>query len=147
MKDKKEYSNESQLNLKSLVVLTRTSQTVRRQEAKTILETGLTLGQFGVLEALYHKGPLRISVVTEKILSTGGNMTVVINNLVKSGLIKKYKDKEDNRANIVELTRSGVELMDLHFPRHIENINNIYSVLDNSEKEHLINLLKKLSRV
>ena len=147
MKNQKEYNPKSQLNLRSLVILSRTAQTVHRREMKTIKESGLTVSQFGVLEALYHKGPLRISVVTEKILSTGGNMTVVINNLVKNGLIKKYKDDNDGRATIVALTDSGIKIMDEYFPAHIDNINDIFSALNAAEKEKLIELLKKLSGI
>lgn len=147
MKNKKEYSKNSQLNLRTLVILSRTVQTVQRKELRTIKETGLTVGQFGVLEVLYHKGPLRISTVTQKILSTGGNMTVVINNLVKCNLIRKYKDSDDNRATVVELTEQGEALMEKYFPQHIENIDEIYNVLSDDEKDTLIKLLKKLSGV
>ena len=147
MKYKNDYSKTSQSNLRTLVILSRTAQTVHRREVQTIKASGLTVSQFGVLEVLYHKGALRISTVMEKILSTGGNMTVVINNLVKSNLIKKYKDPEDSRATVVELTSQGEELMDLHFPKHIENIDEIFSVLEEDEKTRLTQLLKKLSGV
>jgi DNA-binding MarR family transcriptional regulator len=145
MYNKKEYSKISQLNLRSLVILSRTCQTVHQKEKKTIKESGLTVGQFGVLEALYHKGPMRISVVTEKILSTGGNMTVIINNLTKNGLIEKNKDIKDRRATIIQLTKNGEKLMKSRFPAHIKNIDTIFSPLTCEEKETLISLLKKLS--
>ncbi|MBN2279292.1 MAG: winged helix-turn-helix transcriptional regulator [Candidatus Marinimicrobia bacterium] len=147
MKNKKEYSETSQLNLRSLVIFSRASQTVHRQEVQTIRASGLTVSQFGVLEALYHKGPLRISVVMEKILSTGGNMTVVINNLLKNGLIAKYSDPQDSRANIVELTPAGKGMMEKYFPDHVKNIDGIFSVLSEEEKKEMIRLLKKLARV
>ena len=91
MKNKKSYGKENDLNLKSLVVLSRSFQSVHKREIKTIREGGLTVAQFGVLEILYHKGDLRICDIIEGTLSTGGNMTVVIDNLEKEGLIVDRK--------------------------------------------------------
>ncbi len=143
----KQYDKRSALNLKTLVVLSRAAQTIHREEVKTIKETGVTVAQFGVLEVLYHKGDMRISTVMEKILSTGGNMTVVINNLVKNGYITKYPDPSDRRANRVALTKAGQKLMETNFPKHVKNINAIFSVLKDEEKMQLMMLLKKLARV
>lgn len=59
---------------------------------RTIKQVGLTAAQFGVLEILYHKGNLRIGEILEGTLSTGGNMTVVIENLEKTGFVVRYPD-------------------------------------------------------
>jgi len=144
---KKMYEPKSALNLKSLVVLSRTVQTVQRQEIQTIQSAGLTKAQFGVLEVLYHKGDMRISDVMNKILSTSGNMTVVISNLVKTGFITKHKDPGDSRATVISLTTKGEILMKQVFPAHVENINGIFSKLDTHDKKELIRLLKKLSGI
>ena len=42
---------------------------------------GLTFGQFMVLEALYHKGPLSVGEVKESILSTDGTIPVIVANM------------------------------------------------------------------
>lgn len=147
MKNKMTYGYDSDLNLKTLVVLTRGTQSVRRKEIQTIKQGGLTPSQFGVLEALYHKGDLRIAEIIEKMLSTGGNMTVIIDNLEKEGLINRYQAKEDRRITIVSLTTKGRILVESIFPKHLENINNIFSVLSEDEKKTLINLMKKLGGV
>lgn len=59
---------------------------------------GLTSSQFAVLEALYNKGDLKICEIIEKILTTSGNITVVIKNLEKEEFISKYPDPEDKRS-------------------------------------------------
>lgn len=147
MENKKSYGYYSDLNLKALVVLTRGTQSVRRKEIQTIKLGGLTPSQFGVLEVLYHKGDLRISEIIEKMLSTGGNMTVIIDNLEKDGLIIRYQAIDDRRSTIVSLTNKGKELIDSLFPKHLENINHIFNVLEEDEKKTLINLMKKLGGV
>lgn len=141
------YGEISDLNLKTLIALSRTTNNVHKREYKTIKEGGLTVSQFSVLEVLYHKGDLKVAEIIDKTLSTGGNMTVVIENLVKDGLVTRYKDPEDKRINFISITKKGKDIIDEIFPKHIENINEIFSSLTIEEKQSLIGLLKKLSGV
>lgn len=141
------YGELSDLNLKTLIALSRTTNNVHKREYKTIKEGGLTVSQFSVLEVLYHKGDLKVAEIIDKTLSTGGNMTVVIENLVKDGLVTRYKDPEDKRINFISITKKGKDIIDEIFPKHIENINEIFSSLTIEEKQSLIGLLKKLSGV
>lgn len=141
------YDDLSELNLKLLIALTRTSQNITRREQRTIKEGGLTVPQFSVLEILYHKGDLRVCEIIEKALSTGGNMTVVIENLVRDGLVSRSIDPNDRRVNLISITDKGRKLVSDIFPKHLENINEIFSVLEEDEKKNLISLLKKLSGV
>ena len=50
-------------------------------------EEGLTLSQFAVLEALYHVGPQCLGDLARRILTSSGNLTLVIDNLRKRGLV------------------------------------------------------------
>ena len=146
MRYKKSYGEQNDLNLKALVALSRCFQSVRKREMKTIKAGGLTVAQFGVLEILYHKGDLRISDIIEGTLSTGGNMTVVIENLEKTGYIVRYSDPEDGRASLIRITKKGRELMDRIFPDHVENVSSVFNELSSEEKALLIQLLKRLSK-
>lgn len=147
MKTKKSYGEKNDLNLKTLIALTKCFHSVRKRETTTIREGGLTLPQFAVLEILYHKGDLRICDIIEGTLSTGGNMTVVIDNLAKDGLVGRYPDPEDRRASLISLTEKGVKIMEDIFPRHVENISGIFEILEEDEKKTLVKLLKKLGGV
>jgi len=144
---KNTYGKSEALNLKTLIALTRCSQNVQKREYKTIKEGGLTVSQFAVLEILYHKGDLKVSEIIEKILSTGGNMTVVIDNLVKENLVKRCVDPTDRRVNVISITEEGKDLISEIFPKHLVNTNEIFNVLTSEEKKNLISLLKKLSGV
>lgn len=146
-KEKNTYGELEDLNLKALIALSRCAQSVHKREYKTIKEGGLTVTQFAVLEILYHKGDLRVCEIIDKILSTGGNMTVVIDNLVKENLVKRCIDPKDRRVNLISITEEGRNLISEIFPKHLENINEIFSILTSEEKKNLISLLKKLSGV
>lgn len=141
------YGELSDLNLKLLIALTRSTQSVQKREQRTIKEGGLTVSQFAVLEILYHKGDLRICEILEKALATGGNMTVVIDNLVKQDLVRRCNDPKDRRVNLISITEKGRQLISDIFPTHVENINEIFSVLTLEEKNDLIKILKRLSGV
>ena len=143
MEDIKELIKENQLTLSTLVVFTRAEHTIHKKEFETIKESGLTPAQFGVLEALYNKGDLRIKELIEKILTTSGNITVVIKNLEKDGLIKKNPDPEDKRSCIISLTTKGKDVIEDVLPNHIKNIKNIFEILTDDEKTTLKNILKK----
>lgn len=145
MDTKELYGNEEAKNLKAFVVLMRATQSISREHMCAIKESGLSVNQFGVLELLFHKGDLSISAITEKILSTAGNMTVVINNLIKGGYIARYQSPTDKRVSLVTLTSKGKETISLLFPTHSKNISTIFNRLSSEEKNVLTNLLKKLS--
>lgn len=140
----RDYGNETNINLKALIALARGFMSVRRRETKTIRDGGLTVAQFAVIEVLYHKGDLPVSVITEKSLTTSGNMTMVISNLKKRDLVERYPNPQDKRSYLVKLTDKGKKLFEEIFPSHLENINQIFSVLEEEEKEELIRLMKKI---
>lgn len=144
---KNTYGELIDLNLKALIALSRCTHDVHKREYKTIKEGGLTVSQFAVLEILYHKGDLRVSEIIDKILATGGNMTVVIDNLVKRNFVKRCTDVDDRRVNLISITEDGRKLISEIFPKHLENINEIFNILTSEEKKSLISLLKKLSGI
>lgn len=129
--------------LHSLVVFRRAVNTVSKQEFEVIKKFGLTVGQFGVMEALYNKGDLRIQDLIEKLLSTSGNMTVVIRNMERDGYVKRIPDPADKRAFRIHLTPFGRSTIEKILPEHYDNIGQIFSVLSPAEQEQLAELLKK----
>jgi MarR family 2-MHQ and catechol resistance regulon transcriptional repressor len=105
---------------------------------------GLTISQFGVLEALYHLGPLSQKEIGQKILRSSGNITMIIDNLEKRGLVRRRRDNADRRVFIVHLTAEGNKLIDKLFPPHAAKIADEMSVLSAAEQKALGDLCKKL---
>lgn len=148
--DKKYESDknyETNLNLSTLIVFTRAEQKIHKMEYETMKAVGLTSSQFAVLEVLYSKGDLKICEIIEKILTTSGNITVVIKNLEKDGLVSKHEDPSDKRSMLISITDKGKKIMDDIFPSHVDNINNIFSILTTEEKLELKKILKKFRDV
>jgi MarR family 2-MHQ and catechol resistance regulon transcriptional repressor len=105
---------------------------------------GLTGSQFGVLEALYHIGPLCLGELARKLLKTGGNLTMVVGNLQKRGLVTRTRQASDKRYYLVAITEKGRKLIAQVFPQHVERIVALMSALLPAEQESLAALARKL---
>jgi MarR family transcriptional regulator, 2-MHQ and catechol-resistance regulon repressor len=84
--------------------------------------------------------------LAQKILKTGGNLTLVIDNLEKRQLVRRERDKGDRRIIQVHLTAEGEALIQIVFPRHVEIVVNDLSVLTTQEQAELAYLCRKLGR-
>lgn len=142
----KKYNVHDQRNLKLFLILNRCSQSVNKNISKIFKKFNITEAQFNVLELLYHKGDMRIKSIIEKTFSSGGTMTVIIDNLEKEKLIERKTDPVDRRAYLISLTDLGRERIEGVFDKHIENLDKALSILEDEEKVQVINLLKKLGK-
>jgi MarR family 2-MHQ and catechol resistance regulon transcriptional repressor len=124
--------------------LMRATATVTEKMHRHLQDHRLSISQFGVLEALYHLGPLCQKDIGGKILKTSGNMTLVIDNLEKNDLVSRQKDPEDRRRTIVTITDKGNDLIQTIFPHHEQTAKAVFSVLNSDEQRTLGALLKKL---
>jgi len=135
------------LAAKAMVVFRRAERTVRSYEGDTIRKYNLTSMQFGVMEVLYSKGDLRISDLIDKMLSTSGNMTVVIKNMERDGYINRMSDPADKRSSIISLTDKGRSLIEKILPEHFRHLSDIFSVLTEDDQKELIRILNKFKNL
>ena len=145
MKPNKISNQETQV-LKLYTQLMRATNIVTEKMHKHLLTHKLSISQFGVIEALYHLGPLCQKEIGEKILKTSGNITLVIDNLEKRGLVTREKDSSDRRRMTVKMTKSGYELIEKIFPVHSKIAQKVFSVLEPKGQQSLSKILKKLGR-
>jgi MarR family 2-MHQ and catechol resistance regulon transcriptional repressor len=105
---------------------------------------GLTESQFGVLEALLHLGPMPQARLCEKLLVSGSNLTTVIDNLERSGLVRRDPNPRDRRAYLVRLSDKGRELVARAFPGHAARVRELLGALTQAEQRELSRLCRKL---
>ena len=130
--------------LKTYVKLMRAAESVTARTHRHLSSTGLTISQFAVLEALYQLGPLSQREIGQKILRSSGNITMVIDNLEKRGLVRRERNEADRRFYIVHLTDKGYKLIDKIFPPHAAVIAEDLGALTAAEQDALGRLCKKL---
>lgn len=132
--------------LNTFIKLQRAADSLNARLQPELIRAGLTVSQFGVLEALLHLGPMCQKELGEKLLQSGGNITMVINNLQKRNLVKRTRDRQDRRFVQVALTAEGRNLIAELFPRHARSIADQMKVLSEAEQESLAGLCKRLGK-
>ena len=131
--------------LDAYIKLMRATESVTAR-AHLPLAGNLTLTQFGVLEALHHRGPLCAGEIAEKILKSAGNLTLVLANLERDGLVTRSRDREDARRWIIDHTPAGRKRISALFPRVASAITAQFAILSRAEQAMLGELCKKLGR-
>ena len=124
--------------------LVRATDKITSETHRHLAAFGLTSSQFAVLEAIFHLGPLSQREIAHKILKSHGNITMVINNLLKRNLVARQRDDFDRRLYSVALTDQGGALVRTIFPRHTEKIVHCLNSLTPAERHELGRLCRKL---
>lgn len=132
------------LFLNSYIKLIRAAEAINYRMNTELSKSNLTESQFGVLEALLHLGPLCQKDLGNKLLKSGGNITMVIDNLEKRGLVKRERGEKDRRFFSIHLTKQGKNLIEKLFPQHLNFIINQMDVLSDDEHSELQRLCKKI---
>ena len=135
---------DNQLALKLWIVLARSFNAVQRHATADQERHGLSEGEFAVLEALYHKGPMLLVEVQRKVLVSSGGITYLVDRLGRKGLVERRPCATDRRASYAALTDAGERLIESIFPAHADAIAHAVSGLTDSEKRQAAKLLRKL---
>ena len=139
-------SEEQVRALNAFINLVRGSDSLMRRLAAQLEPLGLTTGQFGVLEALYHLGPMCQKTLGEKLLRSGGNITLVVDNLSKHGWVRRERQADDRRMVQIHLTARGRALIARVLPKHAEADLKEMSALEPREQEALRRICRKLGK-
>jgi MarR family 2-MHQ and catechol resistance regulon transcriptional repressor len=126
------------------LVMMRSYRALSLLAEQSIAQAGLGLSDFAALEALLHKGPLRISQIQEKVGLASGSMTAAVDRLERLGLVVRKASPDDRRARVVELTPQGRRLAAACFERHAKDLEALMSALSEKEMLQLYGSAKKL---
>lgn len=132
--------------LKLWVVLSRATAAVQAHAVADMARNELTPAEFGVLESLYHKGPLLQGDVAKRTLVSSGGTTFLVDRLEKRGLVERRMCETDRRARYAALTPAGRALMTEIFPGHAEVIRRAISGLGLADQRTATDLLRTLGR-
>lgn len=128
------------------VVLARAFRAIEQHAAADAARHELTLAEFGILEALWHKGRLLLGELGQTILVSSGGITFLVDRLEGRGLVAREECEEDRRARYAVLTREGEKLVQRIFPEHAARLQAVLAGLDASEQKQAAELLKQLGR-
>lgn len=132
--------------LNTFIKLTRATESIMARLSRKGTIAPLSHSQFAVLEALHHLGPLTQGQVSAKLLKSTGNMTLVVDNLEKAGLVQRSRESEDRRQVTIHLTETGQALIERIFPAHASAICEEINALTPEEQSTLSALCIKLGK-
>ncbi|MEO8880101.1 MAG: MarR family transcriptional regulator [Gemmatimonadaceae bacterium] len=132
--------------LKTWIVLARAYLAISRHVAADVARFDLTASEFGVLEALYHKGPLLLGDLQKKILVTSGGVTYLVDRLAAKGLITRESFPGDKRSRFAVLTPEGSALIKQIFPGHAKRLAKVLGALSPKEQKRLTGMLRELGK-
>jgi DNA-binding MarR family transcriptional regulator len=119
---------------------------LKREMEATLVEHGLTMGEWRVLMALYKEERHRRSpgALADACEISSGAMTNRIDRLEEDGLVRRLPDPDDRRGVIVEMTEQGRRRLDEATNAQARREAAIASALTDREKKQLNALLRKL---
>ena len=126
------------------LVMMKAMRALTRYAAAGIEETGLALTDFGILEALLHKGPLPVNTIGPIVDLTPGSISIAVDRLFAKGLVSRVESGEDRRVRIVALTPRGKDLIAPAFRKHAGQMRRVFSELSPEELRNLEMALKKV---
>ena len=128
--------------LDSYIKLIRSAESLNAKINLELSEFDLTESQFGVLDALLHLGPMKHKEIGKKILKSGGNITMVINNLERRELVQRKRGEKDKSQFIIHLTSKGKNKIQEVLPTVVKKIKKHFEILSKDEQRELQRLCK-----
>ncbi|WP_049780774.1 MarR family winged helix-turn-helix transcriptional regulator [Terriglobus saanensis] len=113
---------------------------------QSFVESGLSLTDFMMLEAILHKGPMTITEIQTSALLATGSMTAAVDRLESKGLLARTFSKSDRRARVLELTDEGRAVILPAFEKHSANLKLWMGALSANERADTFINLRKLEK-
>jgi MarR family 2-MHQ and catechol resistance regulon transcriptional repressor len=126
--------------------MSRTADRLREHLQHQVEDHGLSLTEFGVLEALLHKGPLTHGKIAERVLLASSSITYVVDKLEERGLLRRRRSAEDRRVRLAELTPEGRSKIEAAFSEHAALLDDLMADLSLEEKHTAASMLRRVER-
>jgi DNA-binding MarR family transcriptional regulator len=106
-----------------------------------------TLPRFDLLSQLErHPEGLRMSGLSRLLMVTGGNVTAIVDQLEKEGLVERLDEPADRRAFRIRLTRAGEKAFAEMAREHEAWIVGLLAGMSAREQDELLRLLAKVKQ-
>ena len=110
---------------------------IEKEVQRRFIERGMTLPRFDVLAALDRHGEMNMGALSEALLVSNGNVTQLVQKLVRDSLVELRKPPNDRRTSIVRLSPEGRELFAKLARAHQDWIDQMVGGLDYTQRERI----------
>ena len=130
-----------------LRLLTCTQLIERRVRSGLREEFATTLPRFDLMAQLErHREGLKMNELSRLLMVTGGNVTAIVDQLEKEGLVERLEEPDDRRAFRIRLTRGGVKSFTEMARAHEQWVVELLEGLSRKDQHELLKLLAKLKQ-
>jgi DNA-binding MarR family transcriptional regulator len=128
-----------------LRLLTCTQLMEKRVRARLREQFATTLPRFDLMAQLErHPEGLKMNALSRLLMVTGGNVTAIVDQLEKEGLVERLEEPADRRAFRIRLTKAGERSFAEMARAHEAWVVDMLGGLSRREHEELLKLLAKL---
>jgi DNA-binding MarR family transcriptional regulator len=104
-----------------------------------------TLPRFDLMAQLErHPEGLKMNELSRLLMVTGGNVTAIVDQLEKEGLVERFESAADRRAWLVRLTSTGRKTFAEWARAHEEWVVDLLAGLSRREQDELLRLLARV---
>jgi DNA-binding MarR family transcriptional regulator len=140
------------LNLESEILVLRlwrqvyqTYTLLKKCEDQIFEEHGLTTEQYGILVSIEYLGePARVTDIAQWLERSTNSISMIIDRMVKAGLVRRVRDRSDRRAVHVFITGKGKNALKPATVASLEGIRRILVPISHEDRSTLLSLLGTL---
>ena len=130
-----------------LRLLTCTQLIERRVRSRLREQFATTLPRFDLMAQLErHREGLRMNELSRLLMVTGGNVTAIVDQLEKEGLVERLDEPADRRAFRIRLTRAGEKSFAEMARAHEEWVVELLAGMSRRDQDELLKLLAKVKQ-
>ena len=128
-----------------LVALLLVQSLLERRSEAFFQPFGLTGAQFNILNLLgYHDGRMEQAALVDLLLVGKSSISIVLNRMVRDGLVKREEHPRDRRQVVLILTPKGRALWRRISPSYEAGVEKIFGALPASRRQQFLDDLKTL---
>jgi DNA-binding MarR family transcriptional regulator len=128
-----------------LRLLTCTQLIERQVRSRLRSRFDTTLPRFDLMAQLErHREGLKMNELSRLLMVTGGNVTAIVDQLEKEGLVERLDEPADRRAFRIRLTKSGERAFIEMARAHEEWVVELLAGLSRRDQEELLRLLARV---
>jgi DNA-binding MarR family transcriptional regulator len=103
---------------------------------------GISNEQTRLLAVIKSRGPMRPVDVASLLERAPNSMSMLVDRMVKAGLVRRTRDRKDRRSVFVSLTNKGKEAVEPAIPAAWQFVNRFLSALSYDEQHALADMLE-----
>lgn len=145
-KIKQKYSNLNTMDVLLYLEIHKSYKLMKDKYDSLLQEYDLTEAKFSIMMLLTYENDMILapSELAEKLGSKKSTITGIIKGMEKRNLIVRKELPNDKRANYVQLTNEGTELLKRFLPFNYDLVSKVFEVFNEEEKKQFYMLSNKL---